>query len=62
VARKRFKRPEEGLTPEELERESVEELPEREAMSVIRGDVSIPLDPDVAADVLLDQPESGDEG
>ena len=32
-----------------------EELPDREAMSVLRGDVTIPLDPDIAADVLLDQ-------
>jgi hypothetical protein len=39
----------------------VEELPDREAMSVIRGDVTIPLDPDIAADVLLDQ-DDGDTG
>ena len=42
----------EELTQEELEAHRVEELPDREAMSVI-GDVAIPLDPDVAADVLL---------
>ena len=46
---------EEGLSEEELEGHDVEELPDREAMSVIRGDVTIPLDPDIAADVLLDQ-------
>ena len=45
----------EGLSEEELEGHDVEELPDREAMSVIRGDVTIPLDPDIAADVLLDQ-------
>ncbi len=49
-----------GLSEEELEGHDVEELPDREAMSVIRGDVTIPLDPDIAADVLLDQ-EDGDE-
>jgi hypothetical protein len=43
-----------GLSEEELDRERIEQLPAREAMSII-GDVSIPLDPDVAADVLLDQ-------
>jgi hypothetical protein len=52
--------PDEGLSDEELEGHDVEELPDREAMSVIRGDVTIPLDPDIAADVLLDQ-EDGDD-
>ena len=49
------RQPDEGLSAEELEGHDVEELPDREAMSVIRGDVTIPLDPDIAADVLLDQ-------
>ena len=53
--------PDEGLSEEELEGHDVQELPDREAMSVIRGDVTIPLDPDIAADVLLDQ-DCGDEG
>ena len=52
--------PDEGLSEEELEGHDVQELPDREAMSVIRGDVTIPLDPDIAADVLLDQ-DDGDE-
>jgi hypothetical protein len=47
--------PGDGFSEEELEGHDVEELPDREAMSVIRGDVTIPLDPDIAADVLLDQ-------
>ena len=53
-----------GLSDEELEGHEVEELPDREAMSVIRGDVAIPLDPDIAADVLLDQAgeDDGSEG
>ncbi len=54
-----------GLTDEELEGHEVEALPDREAMSIIRGDVTIPLDPDIAADVLLggsDAPDAGDEG
>jgi len=46
----------EGLSAEELERQEVEPLPDRESMSVI-GDVTIPLDPTVAADVLLGQDE-----
>jgi hypothetical protein len=50
---------ENGLSEDELERHEVEHLPDREAMSVIRGDVTIPLDPDIAADVLLDQ-DDGD--
>ena len=54
------KPPRDEYSEEELERHDVEELPDREAMSVIRGDVTIPLDPDIAADVLLDQ-DGGDE-
>jgi hypothetical protein len=38
--------PDDELSEEELEGHDVEELPDREAMSVIRGDVTIPLDPD----------------
>ena len=52
--------PEEGLSEEELEGHDVAALPAREAMSVIRGDVTIPLDPDIAADVLLDQDDEDD--
>jgi hypothetical protein len=53
--------PEDGLSQEELESHDVEELPDREAMSVIRGDVTIPLDPDIAANVLLDQDAGEDD-
>jgi hypothetical protein len=55
----------EGFSEEELAGHDVEELPDREAMSILRAvDVTIPLDADVAADVLLDQsdgeePEAG---
>jgi hypothetical protein len=42
------------LSEEELEQHRIEQLPDREAMSII-GDVSIPLDPDAAANALLDQ-------
>ena len=53
----------EGLSEEELEGHDVEALPDREAMSVIRGDITIPLDPDIAADVLLQgsDPPNGDD-
>ena len=44
----------EGLSEEELAQESGEELPERQAMSAI-GDISVPLDPESAADALLGQ-------
>jgi hypothetical protein len=44
----------------ELELHDVEALPDREVMSVI-GDVTIPLDPDIAADVLLGQGDAGDD-
>jgi len=54
-------RPQDGLSEEELEREGGELLPDREALSVVRGDVTIPLDPDIAADVLLDQLQAGDD-
>ena len=50
-----------GLSDEDLEGHEVEELPDREAMSVIRGDVTIPLDPDIAADVLLDHDDGEDD-
>jgi hypothetical protein len=55
--------PGDGLSEEELEGHDVEVLPDREAMSVIRGDVTIPLDPDIAADVLLQgsDPADGDD-
>ena len=42
----------EGLSEEELEKEAGSELPDREAMSAF-GDISIPLDPESAADALL---------
>jgi hypothetical protein len=45
---------EDELSVDELEGHDVAELPDREAMSVI-GDVTIPLDPDMAADALLGQ-------
>jgi len=44
----------------ELSLHDVEALPDRELMSVIR-DVTIPLDPDIAADVLLGQDDGDDE-
>ena len=51
----------EELSEEELAGHDVEPLPDREAMSVIRGDVTIPLDPDIAADVLLSQDDGDDD-
>jgi len=52
-----------GLSEEELGRHEVEPLPDREALSILRSpDVTIPLDPDVAADVLLDQDDADEAG
>ena len=42
------------LSEDELTAQWATELPARQAMSAI-GDIAIPLDPDMAADVLLAQ-------
>ena len=42
------------LTPEELESQSGERLPAREAMSLIDANVAIPVNAAVAANVLSD--------
>ena len=42
------------LTPEELEQEDAEELPDREAMSLINGNVAAPINAAVALNVLSD--------
>ena len=43
------------LSDEELEREHVEELPDREVMSLINASVAIPPDATIAANVLSDE-------
>ena len=42
------------LTPEELEAQEAEELPEREAMSLVNLNAAIPINAAVAANVLSD--------
>ena len=42
------------LTPEELENETGEELPDREAMSLINANLAAPVNAAVAANVLSD--------
>jgi len=42
------------LTAEELANESGEELPDREAMSLINANIAIPINAAVAANVLSD--------
>jgi hypothetical protein len=42
------------LTPEEIEAETVEELPDREAMSLINANIAAPINAAVAANVLSD--------
>jgi hypothetical protein len=43
-----------GLTPAELDQETVEELPDREAMSLINTNIAAPINAAVAANVLSD--------
>jgi len=42
------------LTPEELEAQGAEELPDREEMSLINANVAAPINAAVAANVLSD--------
>ena len=44
----------EELTNEELDAEAGEELPDREAMSLVNANVAIPINAAVAANVLSD--------
>ncbi len=46
--------PKQQLTPEELEAEQGQELPDREAMSLIDANVAVPVNAAVAANVLSD--------
>jgi hypothetical protein len=43
-----------SLTDEELEAEAGEELPDREAMSLVNANLAIPINAAVAANVLSD--------
>lgn len=43
-----------GLTDEELEQEGGEQLPDREAMSLVNANLAIPVNAAVAANVLSD--------
>ena len=43
-----------GLTDDELDAESGEQLPDREAMSLVDANVAIPVNAAVAANVLSD--------
>lgn len=44
----------EGLTDAELQQEGAEELPDREAMSLINANLAAPVNAAVAANVLSD--------
>ena len=48
------KRPNEELTDEELDAETGEELPDREAMSLVNANIALPINAAVAANVLSD--------
>jgi hypothetical protein len=43
-----------GLTPAELDAELAEELPDREAMSLINANIAAPVNAAVAANILSD--------
>ena len=45
---------ESGLTDEELSLEGAEELPDREAMSLVNANIAVPVNAAVAANVLSD--------
>jgi len=45
---------EQELTPEELDEEGAEELPDREAMSLINANVAAPINAAVALNALSD--------
>ena len=44
----------EELSPEELEAQAGEELPDREAMSLVNANIAVPVNAAVAANVLSD--------
>ena len=44
----------ETLTPEELDHQEGEELPDREAMSLIDANIAVPVNAAVAANILSD--------
>ena len=46
--------PVEALSTEELEAQSGEELPDREAMSLVNANLAVPINAAVAANVLSD--------
>lgn len=47
------------LSPEELDAEGGEQLPDREAMSLVDANVAIPINAAVAANVLSDGATAG---
>ena len=47
-------RPNDELTPEELDQQSGEALPDREAMSLVNANIAIPINAAIAANVLSD--------
>jgi hypothetical protein len=46
------------LTQDELEAEAVEEIPDREAMSLIDANVAVPVNAAVAANVLTSESDA----
>ena len=48
------KNPNDGLSPEELESQDINQLPDREAMSLINANLAAPVNAAVALNVLSD--------
>jgi len=46
------------MTDEELEQQNAEELPDREAMSLINANLAIPINAAIAANVLSDNADA----
>ena len=44
----------EGLTDEELAEQDAEQLPDREAMSLVNANIAVPVNAAVAANILSD--------
>jgi hypothetical protein len=58
MARPEETRPEEQLSPEEIEEQQASELPDRENMSLVNANLAIPINAAVAANVLSDNASS----
>jgi hypothetical protein len=64
MAKQARRRPEDeqeqdGLSPQEMEEQEGEELPDREAMCLINANLALPINAAIAANVLSDNANAG---